>query len=244
MDSDSLIISCPGLTWMDARVDGRPVTPRAGKACEINALWYSSLRMMERLAQVIGRPWNVDLAEQVKQGYQKFWNSETGCLFDTLNPEDASIRPNQIISAAVPDLLPDLKRKSVVEVVTKELLTPYGLRTLSPRDPRYHGRCEGGPSQRDEAYHQGTVWPWLIGPYVDALLSINEDTTESRYKAKEILWSLINMNFAGVNTIPELFDGDVPHRQGGCISQAWSVAEVMRAWSENALGRETGSDAI
>lgn len=244
MDSDSLIISCPGLTWMDARVDGRPVTPRAGKACEINALWYSSLRMMERLAQVIGRPWNVDLAEQVKQGYQKFWNSETGCLFDTLNPEDASIRPNQIISAAVPDLLPDLKRKSVVEVVTKELLTPYGLRTLSPRDPRYHGRYEGGPSQRDEAYHQGTVWPWLIGPYVDALLSINEDTTESRYKAKEILWSLINMNFAGVNTIPELFDGDVPHRQGGCISQAWSVAEVMRAWSENALGRETGSDAI
>jgi predicted glycogen debranching enzyme len=244
MDSDSLIISGPALTWMDAKVDDRPVTPRAGKACEINALWYSSLGMMESLAQVIGQPWDVDLAERVKQGYQKFWNSENGCLFDMLNPEDASIRPNQIIAAAVPDLLPDLKRRSVVEVVTRELLTPYGLRTLSPRDPRYCGRYEGGPRQRDEAYHQGTVWPWLIGPYVDALLSVNDYSTESRTRAKEILRPLINMKGTGVNTIPELFDGDAPHRQGGCISQAWSVAEVMRAWSENSLGKETGSDAI
>ena len=244
MDSDSLIISGPALTWMDAKVDGRPVTPRAGKACEINALWYSSLRIMESLAQVIGQPWDVDLAERVKQGYQKFWNSENGCLFDTLNPEDASIRPNQIIAAAVPGLLPDLKRKSVVEVVTRELLTPYGLRTLSPRDPRYCGRYEGGPRQRDEAYHQGTVWPWLIGPYIDALLSVNENSPESRGKAKEILRSLINNESTGVNTIPELFDGDAPHRQGGCISQAWSVAEVMRAWSENALGKETENVAI
>ena len=244
MDSDSLIISGPALTWMDARVDGQPVTPRAGKACEINALWYSSLRMMESLAQGIGQPWDVDLARRVKQSYQKFWNSENGCLFDTLNPEDASIRPNQIISATVPDLLPDLKRKSVVEVVTRELLTPYGLRTLSPRDPRYCGRYEGGPRQRDEAYHQGTVWTWLIGPYIDALLSVNMHSTESRGKAKEILGPLINMNCSGINTIPELFDGDMPHRPGGCISQAWSVAEVMRAWSENALGEGTTRDHI
>ncbi len=118
------------------------------------------------------------------------------------------------------------------------------MRTLSPRDPRYCGRYEGGPRQRDEAYHQGTVWPWLIGPYVDALLSVNENSPESRGKAKEILRSLINNESTGVNTIPELFDGDAPHRQGGCISQAWSVAEVMRAWSENALGKETGNDAI
>lgn len=242
MDSDSLIISGPALTWMDARVNGRPVTPRAGKACEINALWYSSLRIMENLAQVIGEPWDVDLAERVRISYQKFWNSENGCLFDTLNPEDASIRPNQIIAAAVPGLLPDLKKKSVVEVVTRELLTPYGLRTLSPRDPRYHGRYEGGPLQRDEAYHQGTVWPWLIGPYIDALLSVNDRSAESIGKAKEILRPLINNESTGASTIPELFDGDAPHRQGGCMSQAWSVAEVMRAWSENALGKETGSD--
>jgi predicted glycogen debranching enzyme len=239
MDTDSLITSGPALTWMDARVDGRPVTPRAGTACEINALWYSSLGAMESLAHVIGRPWDTDLAEQVKQSYQKFWNSENGCLFDTLKPEDASIRPNQIIAAAVPCLLPDLKRKSVVEVVTRELLTPYGLRTLSPRDPRYCGMYIGGPRQRDEAYHQGTVWPWLIGPYIDALLSVNKHSQESKSKAKEILQPLINMKCMGINTIPELFDGDMPHRPGGCISQAWSVAEVMRAWSENALGKET-----
>lgn len=238
MDADSLIVSGPALTWMDARLVGRPVTPRAGKACEINALWYSSLKMMESLAKVIDRPWDADLAERVKQSYQKFWNSENGCLFDTLNPEDASVRPNQIIAAAVPGLLPCLKRKSVVDVVTRELLTPYGLRTLSSRDPRYSGRYEGGPRQRDEAYHQGTVWPWLIGPYVDALLSVNEHSAESRGKAKELLRSLINNESTGINTIPELFDGDSPHRQGGCISQAWSVAELMRAWTENALGKK------
>lgn len=238
MDSDSLIFSGPGLTWMDARVDGQSVTPRSGKACEINALWYSSLVMMKSLAQAIGEPWDADLSGRVKQSYQKFWNSEFGCLFDTLNPEDATIRPNQIIAAAVPGLLPDLKRKSIVEVVTRELLTPCGLRTLSPRDPRYRGRYEGGQRQRDEAYHQGTVWPWLIGHYVDAMLSVNEHSAESRGRAREILETIINNESTGVNTIPELFDGDAPHRQGGCISQAWSVAEVMRAWSENGLGRD------
>ncbi len=235
IDSDSLLITGPALTWMDAQVDGKPVTPRAGKACEINALWYGSLMTMDRFARVIGQPWDIDLAEKVKKSYQKFWNSENGCLFDVLSPEDASIRPNQIIAAAVPELLPDLKRRSVFEVVTRELLTPYGLRTLSPRDPRYCGKYEGGPRQRDEAYHQGTIWPWLIGPYIDAHLSINGYSSVSRVKAKEILRTLLELKTAGINTIPEVFDGDAPHRPGGCISQAWSVAEVMRAWSENVL---------
>lgn len=231
MDSDSLIISGQAQTWMDARVDGRPVTPRAGKACEINALWYKSLRAMEVLAGAIGKPWDSDLAYRVKQSYQTFWNSEKGCLFDVISPEDASVRPNQIISAAIPGLLSDLKRKSILEVVTRELLTPYGLRTLSPSDPRYCGKYEGNPRQRDEAYHQGTVWPWLIGPYVDALLSVNGRSSESRIKAEEILRPLVHLKAIGFNTIPEVFDGDFPHRPGGCISQAWSVAEVMRAWS-------------
>jgi predicted glycogen debranching enzyme len=235
MDSDSLLITGPALTWMDAQVDGKPVTPRAGKACEINALWYGSLITMERLARVTGQPWDIDLAEKVKKSYQKFWNSENGCLFDVLSPEDASIRPNQIIAAAVPELLPDLKRRSVFEVVTRELLTPYGLRTLSPRDPRYCGKYEGGPRQRDEAYHQGTVWPWLIGSYIDALLYINGYSGESKVKAKEIIRPLLELKTTGINTIPEVFDGDAPHRPGGCISQAWSVAEVIRAWSENFL---------
>lgn len=229
--SDSLIISGPALTWMDAQVDGKPVTPRAGKACEINALWYSSLRKMELLAKALDQPWDGSLADRVKQSYQKFWNSENGCLFDVLDHEDASIRPNQIIAAAIPDLLPDLKRKSVVEVVTRELLTPYGLRTLSPRDPRYIGRYEGGLRQRDEAYHQGTVWPWLMGPYIDAFLSVNGYSSSSKDRAMKMLESLMSMVAGGINTIPEVFDGDAPHRPGGCISQAWSVGEVMRAWT-------------
>jgi predicted glycogen debranching enzyme len=237
MDSDALIVSGPALTWMDARVDGQPVTPRAGKACEINALWYSSLCKMEQLAKALDKPWDTDLADRVRESYQKFWNSENGCLFDMLDHEDASIRPNQIIAAAIPDLLPGIKRKSVIEVVTRELLTPYGLRTLSPRDPRYCGRYEGGPRQRDEAYHQGTVWPWLIGPYIDAFFSVNGHSDNCKAKAREILRPLVELNLAGINTIPEIFDGESPHLPGGCISQAWSVAEVMRAWSEYIQGR-------
>ncbi|MDM7912944.1 MAG: amylo-alpha-1,6-glucosidase, partial [Methanotrichaceae archaeon] len=203
MDSDGLIRAGPALTWMDARVDGKPVTPRAGKACEINALWYMGLKTMERLSEAMGEPFDTGLSEKVKKSYQRFWNSETGCLFDVLDHEDASIRPNQIIAAAVPDLLPLLKRRSILEVVTRELLTPFGLRTLSPRDPRYIGRHEGDPRRRDSAYHQGTVWPWLMGPYVDALISINDYSQESREKAKEILRPLAELDVMGINTIPE-----------------------------------------
>jgi glycogen debranching enzyme len=136
----------------------------------------------------------------------------------------------------VPDLLSPLKRRSILEVVTRELLTPYGLRTLSLRDPRYIGRREGNPRQRDGAYHQGTVWPWLIGSYVDALLSIDEYSQESKEKAREILRPLAELDVMGINTVPEVFDGDAPHRPGGTISQAWSVAEVLRAW-EDACGK-------
>jgi len=235
MDRDGLISSGPALTWMDAQVEGRPVTPRAGKACEINALWYSGLRKMEALASILEEPWSSDLAGKVKESYQRFWNSETGCLFDVLDPEDASIRPNQIIAAAIPDLLPMIKRKSILDVVTRELLTPFGLRTLSWRDPRYLGRYEGGPRQRDGAYHQGTAWPWLMGPYVDALLSLNNDSEESKKLAGEVLRPLLELEAGGVGTIPEVFDGDMPQRPGGCISQAWSVAEMIRAQSRIGL---------
>lgn len=232
MDSDGLISAGPALTWMDARVDGRPVTGRTGKACDINALWYKGLKTMDKLAKALNEPWNPDLADKVKQSYQRFWNSETGCLFDVLDPEDASIRPNQIIAASVPDLLPKLKRKSILEVVTRELLTPFGLRTLSPRDPRYISRHKGEPRKRDGAYHQGTVWPWLIGPYIDALLSIGDYSQGSKDKAREILKPLAELDVMGINTIPEVFDGDAPHQAGGTMSQAWSVAEVLRAWEE------------
>ena len=243
MDEDGLIRSGPAFTWMDAQVDGRPITPRLGKCCEINALWYSDLIKMGALARGLGEPWDGGLADKVHQSYQRFWNSETGCLFDVIDHEDASIRPNQIIAAAVPDLLPLIKRKSILEVVTRDLLTPFGLRTLSPNDPRYIGRYEGSPGQRDGAYHQGTVWPWLVGPYIDALLSVNGFSIGSRMQAKSILQPLLKMDARGINSIPEVFDGDMPQRSGGCIAQAWSVAEVLRAW-ENADGkmRDIGGD--
>ena len=231
MDSDGLIKSDPALAWMDARIDGRPVTPRAGKACEINAIWYHDLLIMELFARLLGETWNMEFSKRVKESYQKFWNSETGCLFDVIDPEDASIRPNQIIAVSINDLLPTIKRKRILETVTHELLTPYGLRTLSPRDPRYQGRYEGGPERRDAAYHQGTVWPWLIGPYIDAFLAVNDKSDESKAKAREILRPLAELDVMGIDTIPELFDGDEPQMPGGCISQAWSVAEMLRAWS-------------
>lgn len=235
MDEDGLISSGPALTWMDARVDGRPVTSREGKCCEINALWYCALRNMQHLAEALGEPWDPSLAERVKRSYPRFWNGDAKCLFDVIDPIDPSIRPNQIIAAAVPDLLPISMRRSILEAVTRELLTPFGLRTLSPRDPRYVGRYEGGPEQRDGAYHQGTVWPWLMGPYVDALLSVNSFSQESRIQARSALQPLMQSNTGGLGTIAEVFDGDEPRRPGGCISQAWSVAEVQRVWAKTKM---------
>jgi len=234
-DEDGLILSGPALSWMDARVDGWPVTGRAGKCCEINALWYSALKDMQKMQKALdggsgssGGPFS-RLARRVKQSYGRFWNSETGCLYDVLDPEDASIRPNQIIAARIDGLLPDVMRQSVLDTVTRELLTSYGLRTLSPRDPRYAGRYEGDTRSRDAAYHQGTVWPWLMGPYIDALLSIKGRSKAVRSQAHELLAPLLSLA-TGSGTLPEVFDGSSPHRPGGCISQAWSVAEVLRAW--------------
>jgi len=236
-DEDGLIFSDAALTWMDARVEGRPVTGRAGKCCEINALWYLALKDMNKLQKALGGGGSTGgadfsrLARKVKASFRRFWNSETGCLYDVLDHEDASIRPNQIIAAGIEGLLPDVMRQSVLETVTRELLTPYGLRTLSPRDPRYAGWYEGGPVSRDSAYHQGTVWPWLMGPYIDALISIKGRSKAVRSQARELLQPLLSLA-AGTGTLPEVFDGSNPQRPGGCISQAWSVAEVLRAWKK------------
>jgi len=239
---DGLIYSGPALTWMDARVDGRPVTPRSGKCCEVNALWYSGLVKMESLAAILSEPWEVESARRTGESYQRFWNRSAGCLFDVLDPDDASIRPNQIIAAAIPGLLPLPMRKSILETVTRELLTPFGLRTLSPKDPSYIGRYEGSPAQRDRAYHQGTVWPWLLGPYVDALLSISESSDKSRAQAREVLWPLVKLNAGGIGTLSEVFDGDRPQNPGGCFSQAWSVAEVLRSAARAGLDLSGGAD--
>lgn len=236
-DGDCLISSKPGLTWMDAKVAEAFVTPRAGKACEINALWYNALSVMEIFSGELEEEWDPSLAEKVAEGYQRFWNPERGCLFDLIDAKDPAIRPNQVIAACLPFTPLDSDQiRGIVEVATEELLTPKGLRTLSPQDPAYRGRYEGGPAERDGAYHQGTVWPWLMGPYITALVKAGGKTKKVREEARRLLGPLMDLEGQiGVGTICEVFDGDEPHRPGGCISQAWSVGETMRAWSEDVM---------
>lgn len=242
MDSDGLIVSGPGMTWMDARVDGRCVTPRAGKAVEINALWYAALRSVEQIRsasdklQTDGLPFDLDeLAIKVKKSFRRFWNIRKGYLYDVIDPIDPTVRPNQVIAAAFSaDLLSKERRMMVVATVQRELLTPYGLRTLAPAEDGYIGRYEGSPRDRDRAYHQGTVWPWLIGPFVTAYL-LAYPSRRGALQAREMLLPLINQDYGGLLTVAEVYDGDAPHRPGGCISQAWSVGELIRAWRETGI---------
>jgi len=233
MEDDGLIAAGgPGwqLTWMDAKVGDWVVTPRAGKPVEINALWYHGLRVLEAFG------WSDEygaLAEQVKASFEAYWYAVGGYLYDVLGETpNAQLRPNQIFAVGLPHspLHPE-RAKRVVEVVERELLTPYGLRTLSPTDPEYRGFYGGNQWERDGAYHQGTVWAWLIGPYVDAYLRVYAHSTEAKAHCRELLKPLLaHVWDAGVGSISEIFDGDLPHAPKGTISQAWSVAEVLRAW--------------
>jgi predicted glycogen debranching enzyme len=230
------------LTWMDAKVDGRVITSRCGKAVEINALWYNALMIVSDLCADAGglaeeSKYDV-LASSVFENFNReFWNEERGCLYDVIGEDfkDASIRPNQIfaISLTYP-VLDRSKRQSVMEVVRDELVTPFGLRTLSPQDPRYRGRYEGGLLARDEAYHQGTVWPWLVGHYIRAYqrtYGLSEETLEYCNGLVSGFFDHLKVN--GLGTIAEVYDGDPPHRPRGCFAQAWSVAEVLRAIAED-----------
>jgi len=244
VDSDGLLLADePGvqLTWMDAKAGDWVVTPRRGKPVEIQALWYNALRIMEDLAERFGR--NADrehfraLADRAQQSFPRlFWNETAGCLFDVVDREtrDDSIRPNQIFAVSLPHkLLPPEKGRRVVAAVEHHLLTPYGLRSLAPSDPKYHGRYEGDVRSRDGAYHQGTVWPWLLGAFITAYLEVNERSPNARKQAAQWLEELCRfMNDEGVGQIPEIFDGDAPQRSGGCIAQAWSVAEILRTAME------------
>jgi predicted glycogen debranching enzyme len=246
LDSDGLLAHGPGLTWMDAQVEGEAVTPRVGKAVEVQALWYNALKIVQMFADRFGHrslSWRCsDMAAKARESFSRqFWNREKDCLFDVVEPSgaDASIRPNQIIAAALdfPILCPD-KAEPVVDLVQRELLTPYGLRTLARTDPSYRGIYEGNRASRDQAYHNGTVWPWLLGTFTTAFLKVKGSEADRRE------FALSNFNLplfsnqlsqAGLGTISEVFDGDPPHKPGGCISQAWSVAEPLRAYVENVL---------
>jgi len=241
MDDDGLI-RCGNpatqITWMDAKFGETVFTPRHGKPVEINALWYHALCLLAERARSSSSS-TADrydaLAAWVKCSFGVvFWNEALGCLYDVVRDGqcDASVRPNQIFAVSLPHSpLDRVRQRRVVARVESDLWTPYGLRSLSPRDPAYRGRYEGGPYERDRAYHQGTVWAWLMGAYVEAYLRVHDFSSSARQAMRRALGSLVaHLDEAGLGSVSEVFDGDPPHRPGGCIAQAWSVAELLRAW--------------
>jgi predicted glycogen debranching enzyme len=245
VDEDGLLFAGEAgmqLTWMDARAGGREVTPRTGKPVEIQALWYNALRVMEGLAREFGfseeeRKYGAMAAHASESFEQQFWNEEAGCLYDVVDGEarDASIRPNQIIAASLThSMLTEQRARLVVEVIERELLTPYGLRSLAQGDTRYSGRYEGGPESRDAVYHQGTVWAWLLGPFITAYVKAHGRSQKSKRQAGAWLAPLCeHLKDAGLGHVSEIFDGDEPHTPRGCVAQAWSVAEILRVAVED-----------
>jgi len=230
------------ITWMDAKIGNFIVTPRYGKPVEVNALWYNALRTMRELSGKLGYDGSAhrysQMAEKVRKSFNDtFWNKAEGCLYDYVdgNYADDSIRPNQIFAISLPyQVLPEERAKSVLNVVQRELLTPFGLRSLSPKHKNYIGTYSGDQYSRDIAYHQGTVWAWLLGPFITAYVNINGRSKETEGFINDLISEIINnhLNDAGLGYISEIFDGDPPHRPRGCIAQAWSVAEVLRAYVE------------
>ena len=230
------------LTWMDASVDGVPVTPRHGCAVELNALWYDALCFAGELAEAFGEkaPEQTALLPRLKRAFNRvFRPSEDdaelmgGGLYDTWHPEEGPgrhIRPNQIFAVAVPNSpLPQKVQAAVVKCVRENLLTPFGLRTIAPSDADYHPVCRGTQNLRDNAYHQGTVWPWPLGAYMDAVVKTAR-TPKAVREALDTLTPLFafHLGEAGLGSISEIFDGQEPHTPGGCIAQAWSSAEALR----------------
>jgi predicted glycogen debranching enzyme len=227
------------LTWMDAAVDGRPVTPRAGKPVELNALWHNALSSAAEMAEALGfaaeaGAWR-EAAGRARESFNaRFWNPATGCLYDVVDGpdgDDASIRPNQIFAVSLPYApLRVLRHEAVVDAVDRRLVTPMGLRTLDPDDPRYRGRYEGGPAERDEAYHNGTVWPWLLGPFVTAYLKAHGRTPETLARVRGLVQPFArHLGMEGcIGQVSEIADGDPPHAPRGCVAQAWNVAELAR----------------
>jgi predicted glycogen debranching enzyme len=222
------------LTWMDAKVGDWVVTPRIGKPVEVNALWFNALKTMAKLAPIVGKsPELFDkIAVRVQKNFSKFWNPASGCCYDVIDDprlgNDTSLRPNQVFAVSLPEspLSPE-KQKAVVDVCARRLLTSRGLRSLAQDERGYQGHYGGGPRERDGAYHQGTVWGWLLGPFVLAHLRVYGDPKA----AQSFLEPLgIQIFSHGIGTLSEIYDGEAPFTPRGCIAQAWTVAEVLRAW--------------
>jgi predicted glycogen debranching enzyme len=254
VDKDGLLFSGePGvqLTWMDAKVGDWVVTPRTGKAVEIQALWYNALRLMEDLAEKLGdkanqKQYKTMAAFARKSFNEQFWNEQTGCLYDVVNGDDrdASIRPNQVFAISLANSMVSTARaRSILRVVEHELLTPRGLRTLSPNDSRYIGRYEGDPRSRDGSYHQGTVWPWLMGSYITAYAKTFGERAERKLATEWLTGFEDHLREACLGQVSEIFDGDAPHTPRGCVAQAWSVAELLRATVEDVYQKKESTQA-
>jgi predicted glycogen debranching enzyme len=227
------------VTWMDATVDGVPVTPRGGYPVEVNALWIATLAFLQEFAGHIELPSWIGFLERAPAAFRtKFWIADGGYLADCVSPHGAAdrhIRPNQIVAVSL-DYCPLNKeqQQSVLDVVTSHLITPFGLRTLSPEDPAFVPFYRGGPKERDAAYHQGTVWPWLISPYMKAVLKVYDDPQKARNFLRRnfsALWQEHLMQ-RGIMGVSEIFDGLYPYKPDGCLSQAWSMAALIELLNE------------
>jgi predicted glycogen debranching enzyme len=230
------------LTWMDAKVGDWVVTPRIGKPIEVNALWYNALRTIASFARRIGKPHQEyeAIADRTLAKFSRFWNSDLGYCYDVLDSpdgNDASLRPNQIFAVSLfgsptnsyTPLLTTAQQRGIVDACGRWLLTSHGLRSLAPNYPQYQGQYSGNPFQRDSVYHQGTAWGWLLGPFVLAHLSVYRNPAQARQFLEPIAHHLMTH---GLGTCSEIFDGDAPMAPRGCIAQAWTVAEILRAWVE------------
>lgn len=222
------------LTWMDVKVGDWVVTPRQGKPIEVNALWYNALRTIAKIARHLGKPYQEydAIADRTLARFDRFWNAERGYCYDVLDtPEgnDPSLRPNQIFAVSLPESpLTEAQQRSVVDICGRSLLTSHGLRSLAPDHPDYQGQYGGSPQQRDGAYHQGTVWGWLLGPFVLAHLRVYRNPAQARQFLEPMANHLLSH---GIGSLSEIFDGDPPFYPRGCFAQAWTVAEVLRAWA-------------
>jgi predicted glycogen debranching enzyme len=244
VDQDSLLYAGEvgqQLTWMDARIGTWVVTPRIGKPVEIQALWYNVLKIFAEVLRLNKQNRDADLIElsaaKAKEGFDKlFWYSDGKYLFDVIDESgkpDATLRPNQLFAISLPfALIEGQKAEAVLKIVEEQLYTPVGLRSLPPEDVHYVHHYGGDQWHRDSSYHEGTVWSWLLGAYVEAMIKVKRQTSD----VKKVIESFTyHLNEACIGQVSEIFDADAPHQPRGCVAQAWGVAEVLRVIKDYAL---------